>query len=624
MNIQKPASQPFAFSNARALTRMTYGVVCFATLLSFVGTVLGGIWADESWGRFWGWDPKENGALLIVVWNALILHARWAGLVKGRGLANLAIFGNCVCAWSWFGTNMLGVGLHSYGRMDEAMFWLMVFVLSQVAIIFCIGCLPLDVWKNPGSRVAQPEKVPAWLPWTAAGVTALCFTIGIIGAMGSGEGEEEFHYREFSNLPVQDNGRIMPFDTFARIRLMQVSHRMSAVHAKYERDPVNPDREIAKDEVRLSPTQWALDTMLAKIRHENDQPNPALSYRVFRIDNDQLVNALKLPYRPGSWRYAYSEFGASPEFLALVKRLKDNKGPNKDDIFENKVAELWQHVGAFLQLTEFIDDARLLPPGEKKIADAEWLPLSAAAAAQFGKKEKAAFESYMSMVSAYFLNRPAEFNAHLKEYQQYLQEARPQEYHAAQLEAFFNRFEPFYHCSIMYGLIFGLGALSWLVWPRRLQAIAFAVALVTLAIHTWAIATRCYLMHRPPITNLYSTAIVIGWGCVAVCLLLEWWYKNGIGIVVAGVTGLLTLIIAHNLVAGDTMDVLEAVLGTNFWLSTHVICINFGYTATFVAGFLGIMYILNGAIVALLNWFSTVGPLPRQESATAAPVLSRS
>ena len=49
--------------------------------------MLGGIWADQSWGRFWGWDPKENGAL-IVIWNAMILHARWGGLVKQRGVAS--------------------------------------------------------------------------------------------------------------------------------------------------------------------------------------------------------------------------------------------------------------------------------------------------------------------------------------------------------------------------------------------------------------------------------------------------------------------------------------------------------------------------------------------------------
>ena len=61
---------------------MIYGTLCFAIFFSFVGTVLGGLWADDSWGRFWGWDPKENGALIIVLWNALVLHARWGGMVQ--------------------------------------------------------------------------------------------------------------------------------------------------------------------------------------------------------------------------------------------------------------------------------------------------------------------------------------------------------------------------------------------------------------------------------------------------------------------------------------------------------------------------------------------------------------
>ena len=56
----------FAMEIGKVLAKMVYAIVCFATLFSFVGTVLGGIWADQSWGRFWGWDPKENGALIIV------------------------------------------------------------------------------------------------------------------------------------------------------------------------------------------------------------------------------------------------------------------------------------------------------------------------------------------------------------------------------------------------------------------------------------------------------------------------------------------------------------------------------------------------------------------------------
>ncbi len=130
-----------------AIGRMIYGIVCFATLFSFVGTILGGIWADQSWGRFWGWDPKENGALLIVLWNSVLLHARWGGLVKTRGLACLAIFGGIVTAWSWFGVNMLGVGLHSYGFMDAAFWWLVAFGLSQMAIIAIAG-LPKARWRS--------------------------------------------------------------------------------------------------------------------------------------------------------------------------------------------------------------------------------------------------------------------------------------------------------------------------------------------------------------------------------------------------------------------------------------------------------------------------------------------
>ena len=122
-------------SMADSLNRMVYGIVCFAILFSLVGTILGGIWADQSWGRFWGWDPKENGALLIVIWNAIILHARWGGLARTRGIMALAVFGNIVTSWSWFGTNMLGVGLHSYGFMDAAFWALVGFVVSQLLFI---------------------------------------------------------------------------------------------------------------------------------------------------------------------------------------------------------------------------------------------------------------------------------------------------------------------------------------------------------------------------------------------------------------------------------------------------------------------------------------------------------
>jgi ABC-type transport system involved in cytochrome c biogenesis permease subunit len=160
-------------ATAGALVRMIYGIVCFATLFSLVGTVLGGIWADQSWGRFWGWDPKENGALIIVLWCAVILHARLAGLVRDRGLVQLAIFGNIVTAWSWFGVNMLGVGLHSYGFMGAAFWALLGFVASQLAIML-VGALPPAKWRSAvrlgvaaaGETGRAPGAVPSAAGWT--------------------------------------------------------------------------------------------------------------------------------------------------------------------------------------------------------------------------------------------------------------------------------------------------------------------------------------------------------------------------------------------------------------------------------------------------------------------------
>ncbi len=149
---------------ADGLVRMVYGVICFATLFNIAGTVLGGIWADQSWGRFWGWDPKENGALIIVLWYSLILHARWGGLVRQRGLMNLAVFGNIVTAGSWFGVNMLGVGLHSYGFTDSAAFWLVTFALSQLAVMM-IAALPIEKWRSGaaifGLTPSPRDRAPA-------------------------------------------------------------------------------------------------------------------------------------------------------------------------------------------------------------------------------------------------------------------------------------------------------------------------------------------------------------------------------------------------------------------------------------------------------------------------------
>ena len=123
-----------------------YSIQAFGIIFTFLGTVLGGIWADQSWGRFWGWDPKENGALLILLWSALLFHSKLAGWIKEAGLAFGSIVGVIAISLAWFGVNLLGVGLHSYGFTSGIARSLFIFIACELLFIFA-GLVALGVRK---------------------------------------------------------------------------------------------------------------------------------------------------------------------------------------------------------------------------------------------------------------------------------------------------------------------------------------------------------------------------------------------------------------------------------------------------------------------------------------------
>ena len=107
-------------------------VTIIALFFTLFGTILGGIWADQSWGRFWGWDPKENGALLIVLWHLMMLHLRISGLVGKIGYTYGVSLVNIIVALAWFGVNLLNVGLHSYGFTDNVATNLFLFISFEI------------------------------------------------------------------------------------------------------------------------------------------------------------------------------------------------------------------------------------------------------------------------------------------------------------------------------------------------------------------------------------------------------------------------------------------------------------------------------------------------------------
>ncbi len=125
------------------LDKLLAPLAVFALLLTTVGTILGGIWADQSWGRFWGWDPKENGALLIVLWLAWVLHGRLTPCLKPRIFTAFLACTNIIVALSWFGVNLLNTGLHSYGFTDSAAIALFAFCGLELLIISVLLFYPL-------------------------------------------------------------------------------------------------------------------------------------------------------------------------------------------------------------------------------------------------------------------------------------------------------------------------------------------------------------------------------------------------------------------------------------------------------------------------------------------------
>jgi hypothetical protein len=93
------------------------------------------------------------------------LHARWGGFIRQRGLMIMSLFGNVVTSFSWFGVNMLGVGLHSYGFMQKAFPWLCGFILSQLALM-AAASMPLERWRSFRPESPRPKSRRSELKFT--------------------------------------------------------------------------------------------------------------------------------------------------------------------------------------------------------------------------------------------------------------------------------------------------------------------------------------------------------------------------------------------------------------------------------------------------------------------------
>jgi hypothetical protein len=114
------------------------------------------VWADYSWGRFWGWDPKEVWALVALLGYLAVLHARFAGWVHHRGLAALSVVCFSLIVMAWYGVNfVLGAGLHSYGFGGGGRGWVFSAILLQLAYAG-VALMRSSPASEPDSEAASP------------------------------------------------------------------------------------------------------------------------------------------------------------------------------------------------------------------------------------------------------------------------------------------------------------------------------------------------------------------------------------------------------------------------------------------------------------------------------------
>jgi ABC-type transport system involved in cytochrome c biogenesis permease subunit len=507
--------------------------------------------------------------------------------------------------------------------------WMIPYISCMFVMIGMLAHFSITLWRflrrmeggersEVGGRRSEVESqspVALALNWALPlGFAVIGAIVVLAAARPAMVKENEFDFAAFGRLPVVADGRAKPIDTLARSSLLVLSSR------QYYED----HNERTQPAVR-----WLLDVIA--------RPKVAFTHRAFRIDNLEVQELLGLERRE-RFRYAPEEFLPQLDKLTEQSSKAHDKDPAEITVYDKKVLELERKLGVLdLLLQSFSppeirpesarDDLMMalarqeslkkrhpplvVPPIE---ADGSWETFSAAWTRSFvnstfrDQEPDEPTEAMTRILVAYAKDDPQTFNKEVTAYRDWLAKNAPAESNLTRtdFEAFFNGFQPFTIARGLYVAAFVLAAIGWLAMSFHaatpFQRSAAAVALVALGVHTFALVARMYISGRPPVTNLYSSAVFIGWGAALLSMVMNLFFRHGVGTTLAAAAGFITLGIANHLAAdGDTFIVLQAVLDTQFWLATHVTCITLGYATTYLAGFLGLLYVFLGLLTPALD-----------------------
>lgn len=453
---------------------------------------------------------------------------------------------------------------------------------------------------------------------------------------------------QFERMIVQDSGRKMPMDSYARLQLLQFSGKTTV------------DRQPA--------IAWLSRVLFT--------PESTMHEKIFLINHPHVVQALMMPAEKRR-RYSYHQLEPALPKLQELATAASRMESEQRSVVENELMRVYQNVESYLalrysfeftqsdpsfsaqdetvrsrmdlpagqatptffdlftrigRLRDILGESAHATPEDLSPAQREAFRLNAVVGnwiQRYGNLPPAMIpvhahsgETWVSpwqviavapqdtglmaqvthlsdLAGAYRAGQQLEFDMAARQFNATVDEnAAPdrQMAYAAQ-ELLYNKLDLFYRAEILYGLTFMLGFASLFSRRRIVQRASIVLMLLALAPHTAGLALRMAIMGRPPVTNLYSTFVFVSWVAVMLCAVMVYVQKNALGVVAAGFSGLSLLLLSRRFIAStDPMGVLVAVLDSNFWLATHVVTITMGYAGCCLAGLIGHFYIIQKLI----------------------------
>lgn len=374
---------------------------------------------------------------------------------------------------------------------------------------------------------------------------------------------------EIGDIPLQDEGRIKPLDTFARNHLL-------AFYGK---------RSIK--ELDMGATDWIINLIL--------NPENGRDQKIFNIRNPEVASSLFLDWT-NEHKYSFNQITPGLSEQSSMLEMIDQKDASDRTVYEKQLYEISRNILRFEEIS-YLKALKFIPPSNNS-ESGEWLSPFDFILKGIPANENQ--EAILNSLQMYLANRLAgndlEMSSALNRYEMALSTFQGINVKVDNLkkETWMNRVNLFYISLGLYLLSFIFLSISWMIKPILLNRVAYLLLISGTVIHGYGIFLRMQIMERPPVTTLYESVIFVSLIIMALAVLLEYFRKDGLGIFVGSVSGSVLHFVGFSYAAdGDTLGMLVAVLNSNFWLATHVTTITIGYGASLMAGCVGHLYLIQ-------------------------------